>query len=132
MRRFLRYLRIAWSVGFCILSLLLIALWVQSYSSVYQVYIRPGFISAQGYIYISGSGITLTASDLFWNSVHRVDGLLKVTSHGSGISIPDGCLLLFAGAFTAMPWLPYRFSLRTLLIATTLVAAVLGLVVYFR
>jgi hypothetical protein len=33
-------------------------------------------------------------------------------------------------ALAAMSWLPGRFSLRTLLIATTLVAAVLGLVVY--
>jgi hypothetical protein len=35
----------------------------------------------------------------------------------------------------ALPWLPnplWRFSLRTLLIATTLVAVVLGLVVAFR
>jgi hypothetical protein len=30
----------------------------------------------------------------------------------------------------ALPWLPYRFSLRTLLIATTLVAVLLGAVIY--
>ncbi len=114
--------------------MLLIVLWVQSYSSVYQVDIRPGFISGQGHIYIggtiSGSGTTLTASDLFWNSVHRIDGLRTLKSNGSGISIPDGCLLLVAGAFAALPWLRWRFSLRTLLIAMTLVAAVLGLIVW--
>jgi hypothetical protein len=32
--------------------------------------------------------------------------------------------------FAALPWLPYRFSLRTMLIATTLVAIVLGLGVW--
>jgi hypothetical protein len=41
-------------------------------------------------------------------------------------------VLLFA-TFAAIPWLvPRRFSLRTLLIATTLVAAVLGLAVWLR
>jgi hypothetical protein len=37
------------------------------------------------------------------------------------------CLLLVSAA---VPWLRWRFSLRTLLIATTLIAVVLGLVVY--
>ena len=39
----------------------------------------------------------------------------------------SGVLLLFGLA--AAPWLRWRFSLRTLLIATTLVAVVLGLIV---
>ena len=39
--------------------------------------------------------------------------------------------LLFA-AVAAIPWLRWRFSLRTLLIATTLVAVVLGLIVWLR
>ena len=38
-------------------------------------------------------------------------------------------VLLFAG-FAVAPWLPWRFSLRTLLIATTLVAVMLGLIVW--
>jgi hypothetical protein len=32
---------------------------------------------------------------------------------------------------SALPWLRWRLSLRTLLIATTLVAAMLGVIVYF-
>jgi len=35
-----------------------------------------------------------------------------------------------AGAFATFPWLIYRFSLRTLLIATTLLAVLLGMIVY--
>ena len=42
----------------------------------------------------------------------------------------SGVLLLFGLA--AAPWLRWRFSLRTLLIATTLVAVVLGLIVWLR
>jgi hypothetical protein len=45
-----------------------------------------------------------------------------------------GVLLATAGAsLAAVPWLRslrYRFSLRTLLIATTVVALVLGLIIY--
>jgi hypothetical protein len=42
---------------------------------------------------------------------------------------PYWCVVLLAGMFAAAPWV--RFSLRALLVATTLVAVVLGLVVYF-
>ena len=42
--------------------------------------------------------------------------------------LPYWSLVIVAGGFGAMPWIR-RFSLRTLLIATTLVAVVLGLIV---
>jgi hypothetical protein len=44
---------------------------------------------------------------------------------------PYWFLILLTAAIAAAPWLrwPKRFSLRTLLIATTLVAVVLGLIV---
>ena len=43
-----------------------------------------------------------------------------------------GSLLCSIAALAAAPWIRWsrRFSLRTLLIATTLVAVVLGLIVY--
>ena len=37
-----------------------------------------------------------------------------------------------AAPFAALPWMRYSFSLRALLIATTLVAMVLGLIVWMR
>jgi len=50
---------------------------------------------------------------------------------GSGVMIPDWILILMMGTIAAAPWIRWRwkFSLRTLLIATTLIAVVLGLVV---
>jgi hypothetical protein len=42
------------------------------------------------------------------------------------LSFPTG----LAATLAAAPWLPWRFNLRTLLITTTLVAVVLGPVVY--
>jgi hypothetical protein len=46
------------------------------------------------------------------------------------VCIPDWLLIFISIAFAAAPWIRWRFSLRTLLIATTLVAVVLGLVVW--
>jgi hypothetical protein len=43
---------------------------------------------------------------------------------------PHWIVVIVSGAVAIMPWLRWRFSLRTLLIATTVVAVVLGLIVY--
>jgi hypothetical protein len=51
-------------------------------------------------------------------------------NYGFAASVPDWFLALFAAAFATAPWFRWRFSLRTLLIATTLVAVVLGLAVW--
>ena len=44
--------------------------------------------------------------------------------------IPYWFLTLFSAALAAAPWLRWRFSLRTLLLAITLIAVVLGLIVW--
>jgi hypothetical protein len=52
---------------------------------------------------------------------------------GSGIRIPFWILVPSSAALAFVPWLPWwstRFSLRTLLIVTTLVAVALGVVVW--
>ena len=47
------------------------------------------------------------------------------------VVLPYWCIALIAGMFAIRPWRgPLQFSLRTLLIATTLVAVVLGLAVW--
>jgi hypothetical protein len=72
-------------------------------------------------------------------------GVFIMDSHGDQVSswrlylfdydkawVPYWIPALVLGALSAAPWIRWssRFSLRTLLIATTLVAAALGLVVY--
>jgi hypothetical protein len=55
------------------------------------------------------------------------------THPASGIMLPHWAVVVFFGSLAILPWMPHvrwRFSLRTLLIATTLVAVVLGLAVY--
>lgn len=46
--------------------------------------------------------------------------------------VPHGLIALLAGTFTVLPWLRWstRFSLRTLLIVTTLVAMALGFAIW--
>jgi hypothetical protein len=46
------------------------------------------------------------------------------------LMFPHWFLVLLSAAFATAPWIRWRFSLRTLLIATTLVAVVLGLIVW--
>ena len=52
------------------------------------------------------------------------------TNRCDSLSIPHWFAVALAATFAATPWLRWRFSLRTLLIAITLVALVLGLVVW--
>jgi hypothetical protein len=47
-----------------------------------------------------------------------------------GIIVPDWFLVLLSAALAVALWLPWRFSLRTFLIATTLAAVLLGAIVY--
>jgi hypothetical protein len=47
------------------------------------------------------------------------------------LSIPYWLLVLTATSLTAAPWFRWRFSLKMLLVAMTMVAVVLGLLVYF-
>ncbi len=50
--------------------------------------------------------------------------------HGFGGKVSLLHPIAIAAALAALPWLRWRFSLRTLLIATTLVAVVLGLIMW--
>jgi len=50
-----------------------------------------------------------------------------------GFLLPHWFLIALSATFAAVPWirqLKLRFSLRTLLVATTLIAVVLGLITY--
>jgi hypothetical protein len=49
---------------------------------------------------------------------------------GFWLGFPDWFVLVILVIASAVPWLRLRFTVRTLLIATTLVAVVLGLIVW--
>src|SRR5687768_8626670 len=92
-RTLLRYVRIATSVFFGVLCVLLIVLWVPPPK------IKPSW-------------------------------LYEFDEYGGYIKFPHWFPILISGMLAAGHGLrrPYRFSLRTLLIATTVIAVVLGLV----
>jgi hypothetical protein len=136
-----RKLRIAWSAIWCILCLLLIALWVRSYwvhdvlrgkcpvAAGFHCDLTCGVISFD--VFTSNQTIEWT-----WNTGP------PMTSHYKWwfrkydtwyhVAVPHGFLVLIAGsiALTTAPWTKLRFSLRTLLIAMTLAAVVLGVIVF--
>jgi hypothetical protein len=139
-----RKLRIAWSVGWGLLAVLLIVLWVRSYQSPHDQIRLAGITcgSSHGNLWIIkrrngllipvGIGfeatkdmevLTLTTATAFFYSF---------SSSGSEwvAQCPHWFLFAIAAVFAALPWINNRFSLRTLLIATTLVAVVLGLALY--
>jgi hypothetical protein len=65
-----------------------------------------------------------------WMWEHKSRGLISTFT----VALPTWLPLAIIAGFVVLPWLTSvrRFSLRTLLIATTLVAVVLGLIVWLR
>jgi hypothetical protein len=136
-----RKLRIAWSVVCGVVAVLLIVLWVRSYSTIDCL---SKSMSGQEIALISINGHITLAS--FYGATHdRAISLSHApVSHFAGymgfvlnkasfkITLTHPISLLAVCLLAALPWprWPKRFSLRTLLIATTLVAVVLGLIVY--
>jgi hypothetical protein len=153
-----RKLRIAWSVFWGLAAVLLIVLCVRSYWWTDMLLHRKGQTyfavgTGRGIAYFHGQTwqpfVTVT-NKVGWK---LVVGPTQSAASASGlkpwvwrpykedhdavsgiyICVPCWCCVAFLGALTAAPWLPWwswRFSLRTLLIAMTLVALVLGLIVY--
>jgi hypothetical protein len=139
--RILRLLRIAASVVCGILCLLLIALWVRSYSShsaAMRVYRTSDtlIVVSDGWAHYFEWGHAPTYRTQPWRfettffDRYKLKSAINISENR--VHVPLWSLVLVMGATATLPWIPWsnRFSLRTLLIAMTLVAAVLGLIVY--
>src|SRR3954466_10148683 len=138
--------RIAWSVLWGLAAVLLVVLWVRSYwwSDVLWV-ITPTYDARADSV---GGG---TPTSIFFDSEREVgsewnrksyrhntsmrspDATWKfdvyVTSRGLDASLPHWFYFLLTIIISAAAWIR-RFSIRSLLIAMTLVAAVLGLAIW--
>jgi hypothetical protein len=142
-----RKLRIAWSVAWGIVAVLLIALWVRSYWRFDVVYCpasRPMLAnSAFGVIKLDFENDAIMGWEprLQWKSFPLDKSHVKRswwwTSDGSitVVSFPIWPAILLSAFSIATSWTPWirwpkRFSLRTLLIATALIAIGLGLIVW--
>jgi hypothetical protein len=141
-QRLFRGLRIAWSVEFGILCVLLIALWVRSYWSI-DVLTGPDISNRLIVLNSNSSGITLASYESAHPAISswRITALSPLTSRRSnflftiakgpqvyGVQMPHWFAATLFTALAAAPWIRFRFSLRTLLIVTTLIAVGLGLI----
>jgi hypothetical protein len=149
-----RKLRIAFSVTCLIACALLIVLWVRSYWQADTVIMVSqssviGFGSGRGSLAASLSDRVLGYFDQTWYIAsdaigssrgfgsQYLPGNRKVFGFGitqqpsfTSIYVPCWLCVSFFATLAAAPWIRWRFTLRTLLIATTMVAVVLGLIVY--
>ena len=143
----LRYLRITVTVGSLLAFVLLHALWGRSFSARDRLDVwlpTPGYLQI-----ISESGVvTLIATTEHRQPTWRLKSwpalppfrhwyfALRNTGRSGllQIMVPYWLLVLSAAASTAAPFVPWsrRFSLRTLLIATTLLAVLLGVLAASR
>jgi hypothetical protein len=145
-----RKLRIAWSVAWGLTCVLLIVLWVRSYFIRDTAWLPASKISVEmnslyGRVvlvfpfdrYVLGNSfktfhekVITQDTSRFQNSILRLVVIRQPNL--TEIQIPFWCLILACLALVAAPWLHCRrrFSLRTLVIATTLVAVGLGLVAW--
>lgn len=137
-RKFLKYLRIAWTAFFAVVTVLLCTLWVRSRNHFDQI---GSVMSAQGKLYLAPSvnlfptdekGITAETYQHFGGKATtiRVSNVRLIPLAGTGAVLPYWPLVLITPLLTVAPWIRWRFSLRSLLIATTVVAVVLGFVAW--
>jgi hypothetical protein len=138
-----RKLRIAFSATCGIACVLLIVLWVRSLKTCDLLskrhadgWMKTTFSSSHGTLEFEQSRDDV-AGRPGWHYIGIDDCgpptqmfVFKLAAARKFIQIPDCLPLMFCIAGAIGPWLPWRFSLRTLLIATTLVAVVLGLIVW--
>jgi hypothetical protein len=148
-------LRIGWTVFFGVVAVALCVLWVRSYWWRDSVLYRPSghgvFVvgSMRGKLvkygidsqdvtprWERGSG-RVVAGQYFWADEKQYQGVFGFTTKNvlgfQFLSAPHWFFVLTLATIAAVPWIRHfrwRFSLRTLLIITTLIAVLLGLLVY--
>jgi hypothetical protein len=157
-----RQLRIAWSVFCGLAAVLLIVLWARSYwrfDSMRRVadwsttFVHIEVCSDCGWIGFTVEDalyrLDLQAAeknrwryDSFpnggrprpaWNAAQ--DPRFPMPTFRYHVALPHWLLAFLIASFAAVPWivqLRWRFSLRTMLIATTLIAVVFGLIAWAR
>ncbi len=148
MRKYLRYLRIAFSATCLIACVLLIVFWVRSYwwiDALFGLGSAPQYFavgSEHGVISVTGNpNLLALLSAANWKLEGFPPGPKPAQSgflgfyyetsqqQGTRLRFPICFLVILSVTAGAAPWIR-RFSLRTLMIATTLVAVVLGLIVW--
>jgi hypothetical protein len=135
---FFRKLRSAWSVGCGILCVLLIVFWVRSYSWLdsASLFGKYSLASFRGDIFVNRPVVLTYSGPAPPRFSPPRYGITSIPADQRGLiifeggwAIPYWLSMLPVVALGIAPWFRWRFSLRTLLIAATLVALAVGLVV---
>jgi hypothetical protein len=130
-----RKLRIAWSVFWGVAAVLLIVLWVRSnHKDVFYHTANHLLLTNHGYITL-GDTSGPTPNQAFFCVEFPPDKdnptpTFEMFAFYNPQQFKLSYVVAVAATMAIVPWLFPRFSLRTLLIATTLVAVVLGLIVW--
>jgi hypothetical protein len=139
-----RKLRIAWSVAWGIISVMLVVFWVRSYSwgeslsytTAQRTYF--GIRSDGGHVHGFFGDVSPNRTTLGWLYTRGIPerywrGFLFRYPQRKCVwfVLPCWFLLGMTMLSSAGPWFSWHFSLRTLLIATMLLAVLLGLITYF-
>jgi hypothetical protein len=139
-RRWPRYLRIGVSGLFGVVCVLLVVLWVRSYWRVDKLRRPNGNNSCEVSVFngqiLARWHLIMASKELHWILSAPIENapsvwgrpVLGFRFRSSSFTVPIWFLAALSGVLSAIPWA--HFSLRTLLIATTLVAILLGLIVY--
>jgi hypothetical protein len=141
-----RKLRIAWSVAWGIVAALLWVLWVRSYWWWDEYYIPDPFRAKTNTVYgVLTADIGLasntnnewnwqpTSTDVLFSRrtlSRNLSHFYRFEFSKHWVCVPLWTLFAIPAAIGAGSWLPYsrwRFSVRTLLIVTSLVAVILGI-----
>jgi hypothetical protein len=148
-----RKLRIAWSVFWGLAYILLTIMWVRSYSQIsFLLRVSPAGVSTRigngfgrvGFLYgkvahdEQPKGWQIFSVPTAKTTQVAIEGPIANESSFkfdlSGgplvIRVPHYVLVGGCGVLLALPWLPRRFTLRTLLIATTVVAITLAIIMW--
>jgi|SRR4051794_11199285 hypothetical protein len=139
-----RKLQIAWSVFCGVACVLLVALWMRSQKTCDLLSTRDAdgwtkttLCSSHGTLEFYRARDDVAGSPNGWTYA-RIDDCnpptqsfrFKFASAWKLIQIPDWLPLMFCTASAIGPWLRWRFSIRTILIATTLIALALSWICY--
>jgi hypothetical protein len=143
-----RKLRIAWSVAWGTIALLLVTLWMGSISHAIYICLpaikkhcificpmRNALFVGPGNSFNWHAGIEITSPPSWWpgaksqviqHGPFAERATLLGPSYGVSLWLP----IALSCSLASLSWFHWRFSLRTLLIAMTLTAVVLGLIVW--
>jgi hypothetical protein len=136
-----RKLRIAWSVAWGVICLLLIALYVRSYwhhDSIWRAISKNEILlaaSGSGSFYIQYANLAAERDTAGWQYQHKpLSSAFKGFNWSSSpayllVGTPLWLPLILCITAAAIPWYYWRFSLRAMLIAATLISIGLGLIV---